>query len=253
MRFAEHRAAAPIVPSGDGGARKPGGNATLMAETVPEAGLPVRNGSPPRPRSGRRTGPGASVRKRLFDIAAASCGLVFLAPLLVTLALLVRLDSRGPALFRQARTGRGGRPFMIYKFRTMAVMEAGHDARQAVPDDPRITGIGRFLRRSSLDELPQLLNVLLGDMSIVGPRPHALAQDAHYGPLVPDYADRFRTRPGVTGLAQVAGFRGPTATTERMAQRVALDNAYIDGWRFSRDISILWRTVKVVILGDHAH
>ena len=227
-----------------------------MAETLAGANLPVHGDPAPRPqapRVGRRNGPGVSLRKRLFDVAAAACGLVFLAPLLLTIGVLVRLDSRGPALFRQARTGRHGRTFMIVKFRTMAVMEPGHAARQAVPDDPRVTRIGRFLRRSSLDELPQLLNVLAGDMSIVGPRPHAIAQDMHYSALVDGYAARFRTRPGVTGLAQVAGFRGPTATTERMAQRVALDNAYIDGWRFSRDVAILWRTVKVVLLGDQAH
>jgi putative colanic acid biosysnthesis UDP-glucose lipid carrier transferase len=224
-----------------------------MAEIVPDTGLPACSDPSPQPRASRRRGPGFSVRKRLFDIVAAAAGLVFLAPLLLIISVLVRLDSKGPALFRQSRTGRDGRAFLIYKFRSMAVMEPGAEALQAVPDDPRVTRIGRFLRRSSLDELPQLLNVLKGDMSIVGPRPHALAHDAHYGALVPGYRARFRTRPGVTGLAQVAGFRGPTATTERMAQRIALDNAYIDGWRFSRDVSILWRTVKVVILGDHAH
>jgi len=240
MRFAEHRTAAPIVPSGDGGARKPGGNATLMAETVPEAGLPVRNGSPPRQRSGRRTGPGASVRKRLFDIAAASCGLVFLAPLLVTLALLVRLDSRGPALFRQARTGRGGRPFMIYKFRTMAVMEAGHDARQAVPDDPRITRIGRFLRRSSLDELPQFINVLRGEMSVVGPRPIVWDELQRYGR---DMDAVLSVRPGLTGLWQVSGRNNLSYAT-----RVRMDLDYVERRTFWLDLHIILLTIGMVLL-----
>lgn len=253
MRFAARQPTALIVSPGDDRALNRDGSTMRMAETVPDTGLPACGDPAPRPRAAHRRGPGRSMRKRAFDVIAAVAGLAFLAPLLATIAILVRLDSPGPSLFRQARTGRGGRPFMIYKFRTMAVMESGADARQAVPDDPRITRIGRFLRRTSLDELPQLLNVLTGDMSIVGPRPHALAHDAHYSALIEGYAERFRTRPGVTGLAQVAGFRGPTATTERMAQRIALDNAYIDGWRFSRDIAILWRTIKVVILGAHAH
>lgn len=224
-----------------------------MAETVPDAGLNACGGPSPKRRSVRRSTPSASTRKRLFDIAAALGGLLFLAPLLGIIALLVRLDSPGPSLFRQSRSGLNGRTFAILKFRTMTVMEPGEAATQAVPDDPRVTRIGRFLRRSSLDELPQLFNVLKGDMSIVGPRPHALSHDAHYAQQIASYGARFRTRPGVTGLAQVAGFRGPTSTPERMAQRIALDNAYIDSWRFASDLSILWRTVKVVIMGDDAH
>jgi lipopolysaccharide/colanic/teichoic acid biosynthesis glycosyltransferase len=142
-------------------------------------------------------------------------------------ALAVRLDSRGPILFRQNRNGFNGRPFRIYKFRSMTVMEDGAVVTQAKRDDARVTRVGRFLRRSSLDELPQLLNVLKGDMSLVGPRPHALAHDDHYSGLLAEYAFRHHVKPGITGWAQVNGFRGETPTIDLMKRRIDLDLQYI--------------------------
>jgi putative colanic acid biosynthesis UDP-glucose lipid carrier transferase len=176
-----------------------------------------------------------------------AAGLVFLAPLLVTLALWVRLDSPGPALFRQRRTGLNGRVFVIYKLRTMAAGDPPLDADEAGFDPARVTGPGRFLRRASLDELPQLINVLRGEMSLVGPRPHAVVHDRHFGRLLPAYADRFRTRPGLTGLAQVSGRRGPIRTLGCMAARVGDDNAYIDGWSIRADLRILARTLPSLL------
>ncbi|MFN9016655.1 MAG: sugar transferase, partial [Hyphomonadaceae bacterium] len=172
----------------------------------------------------------SSVSKRFFDIVCSFIGLIFLAPLLVTIAVLIKATSRGPVLFAQLRTGLGGKTFVIYKFRTMTTLENGDRVVQACRNDCRITRIGSFLRRSSLDELPQLWNVLLGDMSIVGPRPHAVAHDHYYGALLPEYRDRFRAKPGITGLAQCNGARGPTETLDKMSRRIRLDLAYIERW-----------------------
>lgn len=193
----------------------------------------------------------SSVSKRLFDVVCAFVGLVFLAPLLVTIAVLIKATSRGPILFAQLRTGLGGKTFVIYKFRTMTTLENGDRVVQACRNDCRITRVGSFLRRSSLDELPQLWNVLLGDMSIVGPRPHAVAHDHYYGALLPDYRDRFRAKPGITGLAQCNGARGPTETLDKMSRRIRLDLAYIERWSLAMEVRILVKTAKVIIAGDH--
>jgi putative colanic acid biosynthesis UDP-glucose lipid carrier transferase len=181
--------------------------------------------------------------KRLLDIAGAAAGLLVLCPFLFVVAVLIRLESRGPALFRQRRAGRGGEVFHIYKFRSMRVLEDGDHVVQATAADARITKLGAFLRRSCIDELPQLLNVLRGDMSLVGPRPHALAHDTHYSAVIPDYGCRLTVRPGIAGLAQVSGHRGATPTTESMAARVALDLEYISAWSMTMDIRILLRAV----------
>ena len=193
----------------------------------------------------------SSVSKRLFDVVCAFVGLVFLAPLLVTIAVLIKATSRGPILFAQLRTGLGGKTFVIYKFRTMTTLENGDRVVQACRNDCRITRVGSFLRRSSLDELPQLWNVLLGDMSIVGPRPHAVAHDPYYGALLPDYRDRVRAKPGITGLAQCNGARGPTETLDKMSRRIRLDLAYIERWSLAMEVRILVKTAKVIIAGDH--
>ena len=185
--------------------------------------------------------------KRLFDIVAASGLLVLFAPLLIGTAIAIKLDSRGPVLFRQRRNGFDGKQFYILKFRSMHVLEDGDTIVQARPNDPRLTGIGATLRRRSIDELPQLMNVLRGDMSLVGPRPHALAHDDKYTKLIASYAQRQHVKPGITGLAQVKGLRGATPAIEDMQLRLAHDLVYIKSWSFMLDLRILLRTVGEVI------
>jgi putative colanic acid biosynthesis UDP-glucose lipid carrier transferase len=185
----------------------------------------------------------ASSLKRAMDVLVAGCGLLFLAPVLLLVALVIRLETPGPVLFRQRRTGRGGKIFYMYKFRSMYATEDGAAIKQATPDDPRITRFGAFLRRTSIDEIPQLLNVLKNDMSLIGPRPHAVAHDVLYGALIDEYRLRFLAKPGISGLAQVSGHRGATPDSEAMARRVALDLDYIASWSFALDIRILIRTV----------
>ena len=191
--------------------------------------------------------------KRVIDVALAVIALVALSPLLLVIALLIRLDSPGPAFFRQTRLGLGGRPFQILKFRTMTVMENGDRIVQAKKDDPRVTRLGRFLRKTSLDELPQLINVLKGEMSIVGPRPHAQAHDQYYSYMIEDYCGRQRVKPGITGWAQVNGFRGETPTLQSMCDRVAHDLWYVRNFSIALDIQILARTVREVLRPRNAH
>ncbi|WP_066472856.1 undecaprenyl-phosphate glucose phosphotransferase [Bosea sp. WAO] len=183
------------------------------------------------------------VFKRIFDICAASVILVASLPLLLLIALAVRLDSKGPVLFLQRRFGFNQEPFRIFKFRTMTTTDDGAVIRQATRGDPRITRVGRFLRRYNLDELPQLLNVIAGQMSLVGPRPHALAHDREYQRKIALYARRHNVKPGITGWAQVNGLRGETDTDEKMARRIAYDHWYIDNWSFWLDLGILLRTL----------
>lgn len=190
-----------------------------------------------------------SRRKRAFDLATAGLALLAFLPLLVLIGTAIWMESDGPILFRQQRTGLNGRPFRIYKFRTMFVTEDGAEIRQAVRGDSRVTPLGGLLRKLSLDELPQLLNVLRGEMSIVGPRPHAIAHDMVWADRVPSYLDRFRARPGLTGAAQVHGYRGEVANDEGLLARVDADNAYIDNWSFGRDLTLVVRTVPL-LLGD---
>jgi Undecaprenyl-phosphate glucose phosphotransferase len=181
--------------------------------------------------------------KRVFDVAASAVALVLLAPVFALISLAIRLDSRGPAYFVQRRYGFNQQPFRIVKFRTMLTMDDGDVVPQASKHDPRITRVGRFLRRWNLDELPQLINVLKGDMSLVGPRPHALAHDHEYERRIALYARRHNVKPGITGLAQVNGFRGETSTDDKMQRRVDYDLAYIDRWSMWLDIKILFQTV----------
>jgi putative colanic acid biosynthesis UDP-glucose lipid carrier transferase len=190
--------------------------------------------------------------KRLADVLAASLALLILSPLLLAIALIVASSSPGPVLFVQQRYGLDGRPFSMLKFRTMTVIEDGTlpGLRQARRNDPRITPVGRILRRWSLDELPQLLNVLDGSMSLVGPRPHAVAHNEYYRRLVPAYMQRHLCKPGMTGLAQVEGWRGETAELEAMVKRVEADLRYQRDWSLSLDLRILLRTIFRFSSGD---
>jgi putative colanic acid biosynthesis UDP-glucose lipid carrier transferase len=194
----------------------------------------------------------SSVRKRAFDIAVAALALLIFAPLLLVLALAIRIESSGPVLFRQHRTGLGGQPFTIFKLRSMHVHQPKGVLVQASRGDDRITVVGRFIRALSLDELPQLLNVLRGDMSLVGPRPHALSHDADWACAVPNYASRFRARPGLTGLAQVNGYRGQVHSTRDIDDRVRADIDYIDNWSFGRDIEIILKTLPLLFADPNA-
>lgn len=191
--------------------------------------------------------------KRAMDILVAGGALLFFAPLLALVAVLIKLESPGPVLFRQSRGGLNGQAFTIFKFRSMRCQENGSKVVQAKRDDDRITTVGRIIRKTSIDELPQLLNVLRGDMSIVGPRPHALAHDEHYGALIPNYHLRFRTRPGLTGLAQIKGLRGGTNEIEAMAARIDADNEYIERWTLSGDVKILLMTVPHLLMAENAY
>jgi putative colanic acid biosynthesis UDP-glucose lipid carrier transferase len=188
-----------------------------------------------------------AVFKRSMDIVLAGLGLVLLSPFLLLIAAAVRLTSRGPALFRQRRYGLDGEEILVYKFRSMRVCEDGPVVTQAHKGDPRITPIGAFLRRTSLDELPQLINVLQGKMSLVGPRPHAVAHNEQYRKLIDGYMIRHKVRPGITGLAQVNGLRGETRTLEKMCERVRYDLEYLRNWSPWLDIRILFKTIGVVI------
>ena len=190
--------------------------------------------------------------KRALDFVVSMTAIVFFSPLFLIAAIAVKLDSSGPVIFRQRRSGFRAKEFVIYKFRTMTVLEDGPIVTQACRDDLRFTRIGRFLRRSSLDELPQLFNVLRGDMSLVGPRPHALAHDDEYRVHIADYAFRYHAKPGMTGWAQVNGLRGETASFEQMAERVKFDLWYINNWSLGLDINILLRTCFEV-LRDRAY
>jgi exopolysaccharide biosynthesis polyprenyl glycosylphosphotransferase len=180
---------------------------------------------------------------RVLDIAGAALVLLALAPLLVLVSLMIALDSPGPVLFRQTRTGLNGRTFKIYKFRTMRVQEDGPVVRQVMRGDARVTRVGQILRSTSLDELPQLLNVIMGDMALVGPRPHALAHDEFYSREIPTYDHRFRVKPGITGWAQVNGARGETPTVDHMRRRIELDLDYVHHKSIALDLTILTRTV----------
>jgi putative colanic acid biosynthesis UDP-glucose lipid carrier transferase len=185
--------------------------------------------------------------KRALDIVLAAAAIIILSPILAGVAIAIKLDSPGPVIFRQRRNGFNGNPFVIWKFRTMTVLEDGPCVTQASRSDPRVTRFGQFLRSSSVDELPQLINVVRGDMSLVGPRPHALAHDNVYKILIADYAFRHRVKPGLTGWAQVNGSRGETKHVERMAERVMHDLWYIGHWSLDLDIKILLRTCFVVL------
>ncbi len=184
----------------------------------------------------------ASNLKRGIDVMGAFAGFFLLMPLMFVLAAAIKIDSQGPIIFRQQRYGAYRRPFMIYKFRTMSVMESVGEFTQARKNDERVTRVGRVLRRLSLDELPQLFNVLRGDMSLVGPRPHAIAMDDRYGCAIDGYLVRHLVRPGLTGLAQVSGHRGPTENDAALHSRLRCDRTYIMNWSIWNDVRIILAT-----------
>ncbi len=181
--------------------------------------------------------------KRAFDVAAAIAGLILLSPLFVIVALAIKLESRGPVLFRQTRHGYNNEPIRVLKFRSMTVMEEGDNFRPAIRHDPRVTRLGRFLRHCNIDELPQLFNVLVGDMSIVGPRPHATSQNEEFNELISSFYRRHNVKPGITGWAQANGYRGNTDTLEKMQRRVEHDLYYIDNWSLFLDLKIIVMTI----------
>ena len=191
--------------------------------------------------------------KRLTDLIGAGLALVILSPLLAVVVIAIKLDSSGPVLFRQKRCGFNGRSFSIYKFRTMRVLEDGPSVIQARQVDSRVTRVGKWLRRTSIDELPQLLNVLEGSMSLVGPRPHALSHDGQFDKAVRNYAFRRRVKPGLTGWAQVHGCRGPTPTAASIERRVEYDIWYIDNWSVRLDLVILLQTPIEVLRARNAY
>ncbi|HJR69765.1 MAG TPA: undecaprenyl-phosphate glucose phosphotransferase [Gammaproteobacteria bacterium] len=188
----------------------------------------------------------AAVLKRVSDAAAATLGLVLLAPLLLLIAVGVKASSPGPVLFKQRRYGLDGKEFVVYKFRTMTCLEDGDVVNQAVRNDPRTTKLGAFLRNYSLDELPQLVNVIQGRMSLVGPRPHAVAHNELYRKLIRGYMIRHKVRPGITGLAQVRGLRGETDSVAKMRARIECDLEYLRNWSLALDVWILVKTFGVV-------
>lgn len=217
------------------------------------AGVPMLNIFE-RPITGRNL-----ILKTIEDRVGALIMLIALAPLLLLIGIAIRLESRGPALFRQKRYGFNNEEFTVYKFRSMRMEAAepsdtpGATVTQARRGDPRVTRLGRFLRKTSLDELPQLINVLRGEMSLVGPRPHAVAHNEQFGALIDEYFARHRVKPGITGWAQINGLRGETDTPEKMRRRVEYDLHYIDNWSILFDIRILFLTLFVGFINKNAY
>jgi putative colanic acid biosynthesis UDP-glucose lipid carrier transferase len=191
--------------------------------------------------------------KRGSDFVLAAAILALISPLMLAIALGVKLSSPGPVLFKQRRYGLDGKRIVVYKFRSMTVAEDGDVVRQATQNDSRVTRFGAFLRRSSLDELPQLINVLQGRMSIVGPRPHAVAHNELYRKLIRGYMIRHKVKPGITGLAQVHGLRGETDTVDKMKARIDYDLAYLRNWSVLLDVQIILKTIVVVLHGRNAY
>lgn len=193
------------------------------------------------------------VLKTIEDYAVGVTAFLLLSPLLLTIAVAIRLEGKGPVLFTQQRHGFNHKVFRIYKFRTMTVEEDGATIEQVKREDPRVTHLGAFLRHYSLDELPQIFNVLKGDMSLVGPRPHALAHNHQYAQTIENYSGRHKVKPGMTGWAQVNGFRGETSETEKMADRVRFDLEYIDNWSLWFDFKIMVLTFAAVLFPKNAY
>jgi putative colanic acid biosynthesis UDP-glucose lipid carrier transferase len=193
------------------------------------------------------------ILKRAEDLILGTLALLLASPVMVCIALAIKLGSSGPVFFRQWRYGLDGREIRVWKFRTMRVMEDGHEFRQATRDDQRVTALGRLLRKYSLDELPQLFNVLAGSMSLVGPRPHAVAHDESFRRLLPGYMWRLKIKPGITGWAQVNGWRGETDTVGKMEQRMEHDLFYIEHWSLSLDMQILWMTIWKGFINENSY
>jgi len=191
--------------------------------------------------------------KRISDLVLATLILILISPLLLVIAIGVKLSSPGPVVFRQRRNGLDGGEIVVYKFRSMRSQDNGPMVRQATKDDPRITAFGALIRRTSMDELPQFINVLQGRMSIVGPRPHAVAHNEEYRRLIKAYMVRHKVKPGITGWAQVNGHRGETDTIEKMQARVEYDLEYLRNWSLGLDLQIIVRTIRLVFFDRHAY
>jgi undecaprenyl-phosphate galactose phosphotransferase/putative colanic acid biosynthesis UDP-glucose lipid carrier transferase len=191
--------------------------------------------------------------KRAIDLFASILALIFFTPIMALTALAIKLDGEGPIFFLQKRKGFNGRQFVMFKFRTMTVQENGDVVTQATRSDPRVTKIGRLLRSASIDELPQLINVIRGEMSLIGPRPHALAHDNYFENLLQDYAFRHHVKPGMTGWAQVNGLRGATPSLDLIARRVEMDLWYINNWSLWLDVQILIKTFFEVLRKRNAY
>lgn len=191
--------------------------------------------------------------KRASDLILASLILLLIAPVMLAIAVAIKVQSPGPVIFKQRRYGLDGQEIIVYKFRSMTVAEDGNEVKQATRNDSRVTPLGAFLRRTSLDELPQFINVLQGKMSVVGPRPHAIAHNELYRKLINGYMIRHKVRPGITGWAQVNGLRGETDTLEKMQKRVEFDLAYLRHWSLRWDIEIVLKTLLVVWKKDNAY
>jgi len=191
--------------------------------------------------------------KRMSDLVLASLILVLIAPVLLVLAIGVKLSSPGPVIFKQRRNGLDGGEIIVWKFRSMSTQDNGDVVKQATKDDPRITRFGAFIRRTSLDELPQFINVLQGRMSIVGPRPHAVAHNEQYRQIIKAYMVRHKVKPGITGWAQVNGHRGETDTLDKMSARVEYDLEYLRNWSLGLDLQIIVRTIKLVFIDRNAY
>jgi putative colanic acid biosynthesis UDP-glucose lipid carrier transferase len=188
--------------------------------------------------------------KRLSDMVLASVAILITAPVMLAAALAIKITSPGPVLFRQRRYGLDGQEITVWKFRSMVVLEDGGDVRQATREDDRVTPLGRFMRRTSIDELPQFFNVLQGRMSVVGPRPHAVAHNETYRKLIKGYMIRHKVKPGITGWAQVNGARGETDTIDKMRRRIDFDLEYLRNWSLRLDLLIVWKTVWQAVRGD---
>jgi putative colanic acid biosynthesis UDP-glucose lipid carrier transferase len=189
--------------------------------------------------------------KRCIDLLVAVGLLLLVSPVMLAIAFAIKLSSSGSVIYRQMRYGYAGRPFTIYKFRTLYSKQCDDavsaDCRQVGENDPRVTPLGAWLRRTGLDELPQITNVIKGNMSFVGPRPHAMAHDDYYSRYIPYYEARYAVKPGITGLAQVMGFRGETKQVDQMRKRIELDLYYVNYWGLAMDFKIMARTAKIVI------
>jgi putative colanic acid biosynthesis UDP-glucose lipid carrier transferase len=187
------------------------------------------------------------LHKRLLDFSLTIVALVILSVPMLLIAAAIKLSSKGPIFYRQNRHGLNGHIFKIWKFRTMTCVEDDSNFKQAVPGDVRVTSVGKILRKASLDELPNLFNVLSGEMSLVGPRPHAVKLEKDLKSCTSEYPKRSKVKPGITGLSQVKGFRGPTDTLERILGRVKYDNQYVDECGIGLDIKILFQTIRVIL------
>jgi putative colanic acid biosynthesis UDP-glucose lipid carrier transferase len=191
--------------------------------------------------------------KRMFDVVVSAAILLLISPLLILIALAIKLTSSGSIIFKQRRYGLDGQEFVVFKFRSMTVSEDHGEIRQATKNDSRVTRVGAFLRKYSLDELPQFFNVMQGRMSIVGPRPHAVAHNEEYRRLIKGYMVRHKVRPGITGLAQVRGYRGETVSVDDMRKRVESDLDYLRNWSIGLDVRIILRTVGLMLSDDSAY